>query len=162
MELWEIVDGDGVPTGKFCKRSERDTIPAGFYHAVVEVWVRVNDRILLTQRHPDKWAGLLWEASGGAVVSGERVTSGACRELHEETGISVEETSLIPLGRSIRGKSLIISYMVRLGEIPDITLQECEVVDYKFVSCREILALGSTLTEGTRERLSLYKDALLS
>ena len=38
----------------------------GEYHLTVEVWiVDSSNRILLSQRHPSRNNGLLWECSGG-------------------------------------------------------------------------------------------------
>ena len=157
-EIWEIIDENGRGTGKFCKRCERETIPDGFFHAVVEVWVRVGERLFLTQRHPDKWAGLMWEASGGAALAGETLTESAVRELEEETGISVSEDSLIYLGKCARGKSLIFSYLTLLDELPRISLQDTEVVDSVLADRETIASMWESLTEGTRERYILYKE----
>ena len=157
-EIWEIIDENGIGTGKFCKRCERETIPEGLFHAVVEVWVRVGDKLFLTQRHPDKWAGLMWEASGGAALAGERLTESAVRELAEETGISVSEDALIYLGKSARGKSLIFSYLTVLDELPKISLQDTEVVDSVLADEDTVASMWESLTEGTRERYTLYKN----
>ena len=161
-ELWSIVDENGIPTGKECLRTERDTIPNGLYHPVVEVWVRVGDRIHLTQRHPEKWAGLMWESSGGAALSGENYPDAASRELEEETGISVAPTDLSLLGYTKRSKSLIISYLAVLDTLPKVTLQECEVVDSRLVTQAELEGqMWTLLTEGTKERYLLFKDRIL-
>lgn len=157
-EIWEIIDENGIGTGKFCKRCERDTIPDGLFHAVVEVWVRVGEHIFLTQRHPDKWAGLMWEASGGAALAGERLTESAVRELAEETGITVAEDALTYLGKSARGKSLIFSYLTVLDELPEISLQASEVVDSVLADRETLVSMWDSLTEGTRERYTLYKN----
>ena len=47
----------------------------------------VYKRQLLTQRHPDKLYGLVWEMNGGPVLAGEINRKGACRELREEAGL---------------------------------------------------------------------------
>ncbi len=41
----------------------------------------------LTQLHPDKPYGLVWEMNGGPVLAGEISRKGACRELREEAGL---------------------------------------------------------------------------
>ena len=46
---------------------------------------------MITQRHPDKKAGGMWEFSGGGVLAGETTKQAAVRELEEEIGISIEE-----------------------------------------------------------------------
>lgn len=162
-EIWDIVDKDGIPTGKRCQRSERSSIPEGEYHAVVEVWVRVGDKLHLTQRSPEKWAGLKWESSGGAALAGENYACAAARELAEETGIKVSADSLVLLGYTRRAPSLIISYTVRLEELPKITLQECEVVASRLLTKQQIEHdMWNELTEGTRERYLIYKDRIFA
>lgn len=48
----------------------------GEYHLAADIWViNENNKILITQRHPDKNFGLLWECSGGAVVADESVVN---------------------------------------------------------------------------------------
>lgn len=162
MELWEIVDENGVGTGKFCKRSERDAIPDGYCHLVVETWVTIGDRVLLTQRHPDKWAGLQWETAGGAALAGESAVEGAVRELAEETGILVGVDDLSYLGATKRGKSLIFSFVTHLDVTPEISLQPTEVVDHKIVTPDQLDSLSQDLTEGTRERWALYRERIVS
>ncbi|WP_083787583.1 NUDIX domain-containing protein [Holdemania filiformis] len=46
-----------------------------------------QEELLLTQRHPDKLYGLVWEMNGGPVLAGEINRKGACRELREEAGL---------------------------------------------------------------------------
>lgn len=162
-EIWSIVDERGIPTGKTCMRCERSEIPDGLYHPVVEVWVRVGEVIHLTQRHPEKWAGLKWESSGGAALAGEDYTFAAARELYEESGIFVSERDLVLLGYTKRGKSLIISYLAIVDSRPTVTLQECEVVASRFVTRCELEGeMWDELTEGTRERYLLYKDKIFA
>ena len=95
-ELWELVDINKKKTGKILVRESDMLIPEGMYHMVVEIWTKdSNGKILLTQRHPNKHFGLLWEASGGAMVAGEESIEAAQRELKEETGYEAKKIKQI-------------------------------------------------------------------
>lgn len=55
-------------------------------------------RVLLAQRPQGKSLAGLWEFPGGKIEAGERPEAALARELHEELGIDVATTDLIPTG----------------------------------------------------------------
>lgn len=62
MELWDLYKKDRKKTDLLHTRGNK--IPDNYYHIVVEIWTIINNKeILLTQRHPDKPFGLLWECT---------------------------------------------------------------------------------------------------
>lgn len=143
-EYWDLYDIERNPLGRLHKRG--DEIPEGEYHLVVEIWTRDDaGRFLISRRHPDKPWGLFWECTGGSVVAGEDSLTGAQRELEEELGIRVEKEALkyIFTDAGVRHRSCIYdTYEVRWnGSITDLTLQEGEVVDAKWVDYDELCAL---------------------
>ena len=161
MEIWELVNERGEPSGVLYDRESGAEFPDGLYFRVVEVWVRVGERLLLTQRHPDKWCGLFWEVPGGGVVLGEEPKDSACRELMEETGIRVLPDEPIPLSVTHHGAAMVYSYFARLDREPELALQPTEVVDYKYLPLDEAEGAGE-LTPGTRERLEKFGAKLHS
>ena len=155
-EIWELVYPDGTPSGVLYDRESGDPIPTGLCFKVCEVFVRAGDRLLLTQRHPDKWQGLKWEASGGGVLMGESDVNAAARELREETGIAVSSDRLKYLGRTLHGVAMVESFLLLLTSDPLLTLDPAEVVGAKYVLPSEIDGIARELTGGTLERLRLY------
>ncbi|MBQ8529034.1 MAG: NUDIX hydrolase [Clostridia bacterium] len=158
-ELWELVNELGEGSGVIYNRESGEPFPEGLYFRVVEVWVKVSDKLLITQRHPNKWRGLSWEVPGGGVILGEVPRESAARELFEETGISALPEELSLLGTSFHGAAMIYSYYLELRGQPNLTLQPTEVVDYKYLTLPEA-TLVSELTPGTKIRLETYWNIL--
>jgi len=143
-EYWDLYDCERRPLGKLHRRG--DEIPAGEYHLVVEIWTRDDaGRFLISRRHPDKPWGLYWECTGGSVVAGEDSLTGAQRELEEELGIGVEKDALKYVSTSINVRntnSIYDVYEVRWnGDLSELTFQEGEVVDAKWVDFDELCAM---------------------
>ena len=159
-ELWDLIDNNGQRSGVVWHRDNRDEIPEGLYVPCVEVWVKIADRLLITQRHPSKREGLKYEVSGGGVLSGEDFTSAAIRELYEEVGISVEPDSLSFLGAEKIGDVFAFSYLLELDSLPEIVLQSDEVVSYCLVTEEEMIEMTDLLTKGTYKRFFAYRDKL--
>lgn len=143
-EYWDLYDCNRMPLGKLHRRG--DEVPAGEYHLVVEIWTRDDaGRFLISRRHPDKPFGLYWECTGGSVVAGEDSLTGAVRELEEELGIRVAAEELRYVFTSINERntnSIYDTYEVRWnGDLSELTLQEGEVVDAKWVDYDELCAM---------------------
>lgn len=107
LELFEIVDREGRPTGVV---SERGVVHrCGSPHRTVHTWVVRNmsdgRRQLLLQKRSsqkDAWPGCYDISSAGHIPVGEDSLSTALRELHEELGISAAPDELILLGNCLR------------------------------------------------------------
>ncbi len=143
-EYWDLYDSSRKPLGKLHQRGVE--IPEGEYHLVVEIWTRDDaGRFLISRRHPDKPWGLFWECTGGSVVAGEDSLTGAQRELEEELGIHVETSELQYVFTSINVRNTNSIYDVYEvcwnGDVSELTLQEGEVIDAKWVDYDELCAL---------------------
>ena len=98
MEILDICNEDGVPTGKTVSRdiAHRD----GILHRTAHVWVvrkRKNGYdILLQKRSMEKesFPGLYDTSSAGHIPAGEESLSSALRELEEELGIAAAPSEL--------------------------------------------------------------------
>ena len=161
-EIWDIVDKDGEKIGVMWERTNHDKIPDGMYHPCVEVWVRIGEKLLITQRHPEKSEGLKYDVPGGAVVSGEDMLTGAMRELSEEAGIVLPAEDFKLIGTMTNGNVYAASYLVSLNKEPEIKLQATEVVGYKLVTAEELEQMTDELTRGTKRRYLLYKNHIFA
>lgn len=163
MEYWDIYNEDKQLLGKTIKRGEK--LEEGEYHLVVGIWtVTPEGKILLTQRHPDKDWGLLWECSGGGVRAGESSLEGAVRELKEEIGVGVTEAELQFMG-SLRTKHYFVDTYLYVTDIDlkMLNLQKEEVVDAKLVTLEEFEAMNEEglIVEAMVAEFRLYQDKLL-
>lgn len=161
-EVWDLVNDRGEKTGDKILRSDREKIPCGLYHPCVEIWVKVGERILITQRHPDKSDGLKYDCPGGAVLSGEEIIDGAVRELFEEVGIKAAKPQLVPLGTVLGRLVYAASFLLHLDSLPNLALQDSEVVGYKLVTSDELEKISRELTHGTYKRYLEYKEKIFA
>lgn len=139
-EKWDILDENGVPTGRTTLRG-RNYLKNGEYHLVVHIWIVSKDGRFLVQRRSDskKLMPGEWAATGGAAISGESSFSAAKRELFEELSISSNENTLKKLLR-IKKRNSILDVWFTVCDIPaqNLTLQESEVAEVKWVSLKEL------------------------
>ncbi|MCR4943320.1 MAG: NUDIX domain-containing protein [Clostridium sp.] len=105
MEMLDIVDENGNPTGKVKRRDEvhRDGDP----HRTSHVWiVRDNEKggldVLLQKRsdNKDSHPGCLDISSAGHIKAGDDFLESALRELKEELGIEASPEELKEIGIS--------------------------------------------------------------
>lgn len=98
MELFDICDENGQPTGRTVERNvaHRDGIP----HRTAHVWIiRTEEgrpQVLLQKRHrnKDSFPGMFDTSSAGHIPAGSQPLESAMRELYEELGIRAEPDEL--------------------------------------------------------------------
>ena len=162
MEIWELVDGEGKPTGVLYERGSKKEIPEGMFFRVVEVWTMIGNKLLVTQRHPSKWMGLKWEVTGGGVVVGESIREAAVRELFEETGVKAEQNEIVELGVRKFGTAMVSSFILRLSTTPGFNFDADEVVGYKLVSRNEFINMKHDFNPGTLSRYLEYGNEIFN
>lgn len=102
MEIFDIVDEYGNPTGNTVERSEAHK--KGIRHRTAHVWIaRDNNgtwQVLLQKRSAVKESFPLCydTSSAGHIKSGDEPLQSALRELEEELGISARESELCYIG----------------------------------------------------------------
>lgn len=98
-ELIDIVDENGMYTGKTCLKSEAHRL--GYFHPTVHIWLYTKEsKILLQKRALTKkvFPGL-WDISvAGHIAAGEQIEEAALREVYEEIGYKMTTEHLIKIG----------------------------------------------------------------
>lgn len=103
MELLDIVDEYGTPTGAVIEREKAHR--CGIRHRTSHVWLLRQHRdaiqVLLQKRSMDKdsFPGCYDTSSAGHIPAGESFLQSARRELREELGIDVKQEELIYCGQ---------------------------------------------------------------
>lgn len=141
MEFWDLVDENRNALGKTHQRGI-ELLP-GEFHVVVEIiTINADGRILLTQRDSLKTYPLLWEITGGSIITGETSVEGAVRELAEETGLVAASGQLTKIREIKYGHYFRDSYIWKSVEMIDpltMQLQFGEVCDAQFVTFKELV-----------------------
>lgn len=102
MEIFDIVDSDGIPTGRTVSR--REAHAKGIPHRTAHVWIirehHGRTEVLLQKRAAvkDSFPGCWDTSSAGHIPAGDEPKHSALRELCEELGISAETDSLKEAG----------------------------------------------------------------
>ena len=160
MELWDAYNSSFVKMENVTL-VRGETIPKGTFHLVCDILVKhVDGTFLLMKRDPQKHFGGMWEATaGGSALAGENPLQCAVRELKEETGIT--STNLIEAGREVSDEthSIYIEFLcVTDWKKDNISLQQGETIDYKWVSKEELLTMKQD--ELVTKRMQKYIDEL--
>lgn len=144
IEKWDILDKDGIPTGKTTLRGKTPLKP-GEYHLVVHIWITSDDGRYLIQRRSDdkKLMPGEWAATGGAAISGEDSFTAARRELFEELSIKMDKSSAKKAFRMVRRRNSLLDVWMTVCNKPadELTLQESEVAEVKWVTENELKSM---------------------
>ena len=103
MEILDVVDENGVPTGKTAERCTAHQ--KGIRHRTSHVWIvrkkQGRLQVLLQKRSDDKdsYPGCYDISSAGHIPAGVDFIPSALRELREELGVEVSAGELIPCGQ---------------------------------------------------------------
>ena len=141
VELWDAYDKDFKKVNGITLRRGKP-LPTGLYHLVCDVLVKHTDgTYLLMQRDPRKHFGGMWEATaGGSALSGEKPIECASRELEEETGI--RSSQFTEVGTVVNSDTIYVEFLcVTDWNKADISLQEGETVDFRWVSKDVLLSM---------------------
>lgn len=154
MELFDIIDENGNPTGKTVERSIAHA--EGIRHRTAHIWIirKKNGRteILLQKRssNKDSFPGKFDTSSAGHIQAGDEPMESALRELEEELGIHAESADLqfagkFPIsftkefhGKMFRDEEIAFVYIYdRPVEIDHLTLQKEEVEEVQWFDLEE-------------------------
>lgn len=163
MEIVDIVDVNGVPTGETVERQRAHR--EGIRHRTSHVWlVRTRGdklQLLLQKRSADKdsFPGCYDISSAGHIPAGHGFTESALRELREELGIEADAGELIDCGirrfrfeRDFHGSHFVDDQVSRVFcirlDLPEeaFRLQTEEVESVKWFDWQECMDMTRTGT----------------
>lgn len=161
-EYWDIYDKNRVFQNRTIRRG--GTFADGEYYVCCEVWFQNSKgEMLVTQRHPNKKAGGLWEFVGGGVLAGETTSQASVREVKEEIGISLTEKELSLLDVYKQRNYFMDIYLVQKDvNIGSIVLDENETINVKWVSKEELRDMieNQMVVRSVAKRFDMLKDKL--
>lgn len=102
MEMFDVVDYNGNPTGETVERTFAHA--NGIMHRTAHIWIIRNNNgineVLLQKRSAgkDSFPGRLDTSSAGHIQAGDEPLDSAIRELYEELGIKADKADLKPAG----------------------------------------------------------------
>ncbi len=129
MEIFDITDENGIPTGETITRSEAHD--KGITHRTAHIWIvrKKGDsyQVLLQKRSEEKesFPGMYDTSSAGHIQAGDEPLESAQRELEEELGIKAEEGDLSFAGKfHIKYEMEFHGKMFRDDEVPFVFVYE--------------------------------------
>lgn len=144
MELFDVFDSAGIPTGRLHERGK--PLAKGDYRLIIDAWIRNGKgEYLISRRTPWKEpeAGM-WEPTCGSAVAGDDGLSAALREVREELGLTLDPAASRFLTRIVdheRQYILDVFLFERDVQVEALILQAEEVDDAKWATLDEILTL---------------------
>ena len=155
MEIFDIVDENGVPVGETVERGRAHA--EGIRHRTAHIWIiREMDgrvQVFLQKRSADKdsFPGRFDTSSAGHIPAGDEPLQSALRELKEELGLTASPEELkfagtfrIQYEKEFHGRLFRDNEVTRVYvydkpvNIQDLTLQESEVSEVRWFDLDEV------------------------
>ncbi|MBP5679324.1 MAG: NUDIX domain-containing protein [Bacilli bacterium] len=133
------------------------------YNMGAEDFIICDNKILMTQRSPEKSHPGMWEVPGGCSQAGEESFDTLVREMSEEVGVKVDSSNTRYIGTKLYKKQFVDIYeTVTSIDIHDIKVQEEEVSEVRFVGKEEFEELVSQekVVPSVLNRFHSFKDLL--
>ena len=86
MELWEVLDDNGNPTGEIMEKYDQKVFDKELYHLGSDVWIINNENKILIQKRSEqkRLEPNVWAMTGGSVILGEKSKETIVREAEGE------------------------------------------------------------------------------
>ena len=178
MEIIDIVDENGIPTGETIERSIAHQ--TGVRHRTTHIWiVRKRDeqiQILLQKRsqNKDSFPGCYDISSAGHIPAGDEFAESGLRELEEELGLIIDKEELIDCGlhrvaveNEFHGTKYVDNQISKVFllwkdiEVEDLKLQVEEIesaIWMEFEACKHAVANGLIPTCINLTELALLEE----
>ena len=139
MELLDIYDNNGNPTGRKIIRGDKTEVLNENEHiAVAVIFIENSNNQFLIQK-TSALKGGEYSSTGGHIDSGETPIKAIKREVEEELGVNVDNDNIIYYGFLLYDMPIRYLFYLRKDiNINDLKLQTEEVDYVKFMSIDEI------------------------
>lgn len=141
MELWEVLDEKGNPTGEIMEKYDKKVFEKGLYHLGTDVWIiNSENKILIQKRSENKrLEPNVWAMTGSSVIVGENSLETIVREAKEELDIDIDSSKLKLVTKFKTGNVWIDTYILKNDyDISKMNFQKEEVSDAKWATWNEI------------------------
>lgn len=138
-DMYDVFTKDGEYLGTRPLTEFNKDNPEFYFKIVWIILLNENDEILIQKRSdnlevcPGKWE----ISASGHVDSGENELDAAVRETKEEVGVSLDKNNIKLIKRYIHKDAITDTYIARIRNNTNITLQKEEVADAKWISLYE-------------------------
>lgn len=141
MELWEVLDDAGNPTGEIMEKYDKKVFDRGLYHLGADIWIiNSQNKILIQKRSENKrMEPNVWAMTGGSVVVGENSLETIVREAKEELDINIDQDKLKLATKFKTTNVWIDTYILKQDyDISKMNFCKEEVSEAKWASWSEI------------------------
>ena len=141
MELWEVLDDKGNPTGEIMEKYDKRVFDKGLYHLGSDVWIINNENKILIQKRSEnkRLEPNVWAMTGGSVIVGENSLQTIVREAKEKLDITIDSNKLKLITKFKTGNVWIDTYILKNDyDISKMNFQIEEVSDAKWATWNEI------------------------
>ena len=154
MEIFDVIDKDGNPTGETVTREQAHT--EGIPHRTAHIWIlrkkegRIQVLLQKRSKNKDSFPGMFDTSSAGHIQAGDEPLESALRELEEELGIHATPEQLhfagtFPIsfakefhGKMFRDEELAFVYIYdQPVNITKLVLQKEEVEEVRWMDYEE-------------------------
>lgn len=137
--MYDVFTKEGEYIGTRPMVHDNPDNPEFFYKVVWIILLNEKNEILIQKRSsnlksfPGKWE----LSSSGHVDAGENELDAAIRETKEELGVSLDKNNIRLIKTYIHQDAITYTYMARIKDTTEFTLQKDEVEEVKYVSLYE-------------------------
>lgn len=140
-EYFDVVDVNREKLGYTKIRGEQ--LEENEYNVGVEFWIFNDGKLLMTQRSQLKSHPGEWEVPGGCSQAGESSLDTLTREAKEEIGLTINNNFEL-LDTQLYKKQFVDIYISNVKiDLNNVTLQDEEVSDIKFVTKNEFIEMAN-------------------
>lgn len=139
MELLDIYDDFGKPTGRVIKRGDKSVKLGKSEHIAVAVIFIENSKGEFLIQKTSKEKGGEFSSTGGHVNSGETPLESIKREVKEEIGINIDNDNIVDLGYLLYDMPLrYMFYLKKDIDIDSVKTQKEEVEYVEYMNVDEV------------------------